>query len=172
MAFNEPDNSGQSFITPSAAAVAYNLNMMPFKGKARLGAPAVTNANQTGVVSGLTWLEAFINDCSGCQIDFFPIHWYNDVPDVTGFQDHVKAAFVAGGNKPLWITEFGPNPTSGNSPGWVDFLKQVIPWLDACDMVERYAYFMCAVSDSAAGNDYLLSANNVLSDIGNTYISS
>lgn len=72
MSFNEPDDSSQSDLTPEAAAAAYKTYMQPYAGKAKLGAPAVTNG---GGSMGLDWLAAFLDACDGCTIDFVAIHW-------------------------------------------------------------------------------------------------
>lgn len=68
LAFNEPENAGQSNIDPKTAADAYHKYMQPFAGKAQLGAPGVSN-------DGRDWMNQFLNLCSDCVIDFVPIHW-------------------------------------------------------------------------------------------------
>jgi len=108
LSFNEPDNSGQSNISPQVAAAAYKQYMMPYAGHAALGAPAVTNS-ETGL-SGLTWLTDVLEAGTGCEVDFVPIHWYGT--DINDFKDHVQKAFTtgqyaAGGVRPIWITEVG-----------------------------------------------------------------
>jgi Glycosyl hydrolase catalytic core len=99
--FNEPDLSTQSNISPTDAAAGYKTWMQPFAGKARLGAPAVTNG---GSPMGLTWLENFLNACSGCTIDFVPIHWYDSATNIDYFKSYVQQAHSTSG-KPIWITE-------------------------------------------------------------------
>lgn len=70
LAFNEPDNCmGQACMSPQRAVDAYRKYIMPFSGRAALGAPAVTNG-----AGGLNWLREFLRLCGGCQIDFVPIH--------------------------------------------------------------------------------------------------
>lgn len=68
LAFNEPENAGQSNINTTAAADAYRKYMQPFAGKAQLGAPGVSN-------DGRDWMTQFLGLCSDCTIDFVPIHW-------------------------------------------------------------------------------------------------
>lgn len=68
LAFNEPENVGQSNISPTAAADAYRQYMEPFAGRAQLGAPGVSN-------DGRDWMKQFLSLCSECTIDFVPIHW-------------------------------------------------------------------------------------------------
>jgi hypothetical protein len=156
LAFNEPDL--QSDISSADAATGYKTYMNPYTSQAKLGAPAVTNG---GSPMGLTWLEAFIADCNDeCIIDFVPIHWYDTATNYVYFKEYIQEAYVAGGNRTLWITEFGATGTADEQN---TFLEVVLPWLDSLDYVERYAYFMCA-------DDSLISGTS-LSTLGSTYSS-
>jgi hypothetical protein len=158
MSFNEPDLSSQANISPGDAASGFKTHMMPFAGKAKLGAPAVTNG---GSPMGLTWLKSFLSSCTDCQIDFVCIHWYDSASNVAYFKQYVQDAYTAGGKKPLWITEF---QASGSEAEQNTFLKTVLPWLDSLDYVERYAWFMAG---DASGQ--LLSSATSLSTLGNTF---
>ncbi|OCL09221.1 glycoside hydrolase family 128 protein [Glonium stellatum] len=154
MSFNEPDqcgtNSGGACMQDIKTVVkSYKDWIQPlvnsYPGKLKLGAPAVTNGvldTSTGSPMGLPWLQQFIGNCTGCQIDFICIHWYDSPSNVAYFKSHVQDAYAAGGNRPVWITEFAP--TSGTDAQKQGFLKQVLPWLDSLDYVERYAYQMTA----------------------------
>jgi len=132
--------------------------MQPFAGKAKLGAPAVTNG---AAPLGLTWLSSFISDCQLCTIDFVPIHWYDSATNIAYFKSYIAEAYAAGGNRPIWITEFG---ATGSADEVNTFLQTVLPWLDSLDYVQRYAYFMC-------GDGSLLSSGTSLSTYGSTYMS-
>lgn len=129
--------------------------MEPFAGKAKLVSPAVTNG---GSPMGLTWMKNFISSCSSCTIDAVAIHWYNG-GDATAFKNYISDAYAAGGNRPLWITEF---QFSGSTDEQNTYLQEVIPFLDGSDMVEKYAYFM-------ASEGILLSSGTTLSALGNTF---
>ncbi|KAI9764607.1 MAG: hypothetical protein M1840_008337 [Geoglossum simile] len=134
LAFNEPDLPAQANLSPKDAADGYITWMQPFAGKAKLGAPAVTNG---GSPYGMTWLKSFLEKCSGCTIDFVPIHWYDSATNIEYFKNYVKQAHDTSG-KQIWITEFAG---SGSQDQQIAFLKAVMPWLDAQPYVERYAYF-------------------------------
>ena len=158
MSFNEPDLNTQANLSPDAAAAAYKTYLStPFAGKAQLGSPAVTNG---GGAMGLTWLKNFLASCTDCQIDFVCIHWYNG-GDAAAFMDYVDTAYAAGGNRPLWITEF---QGEGDAAAQNTFLQTVIPQLDASPKVARYAYFM-------ASDGVLLSSGSKLSTLGDTFAS-
>ncbi|KAF8247158.1 hypothetical protein K440DRAFT_654906 [Wilcoxina mikolae CBS 423.85] len=137
LGMNEPDIPSQSDLSPETAAAAYRTYMQPFAGKAKLGAPAVTNSGTPG--QGLSWLKSFLAVCSDCTIDFVPIHWYDPTGGIEYFKKHMtEAKDVAGGRK-VWLTEFGVPGASQEIQA--AFLKAVEPWLDAQDWIERYAYF-------------------------------
>jgi hypothetical protein len=157
LGFNEPDLSAQSNIDPATAAAGWKKLMEPLACKARLVSPAVTNGGSPG---GLTWLSNFFTACSGCTVDVVAIHWYDSATNVAYFKQHVQDAYAAGGNRPIWITEFG---ASGSDDQISSFFATVLPWLDAQPYVERYAYFM-------ANQGILLSSPSALSVIGKAYI--
>lgn len=162
LAFNEPDScgGGSACMNVSAAVTAYKQYIDPLKGKVLLGAPAVTNAVGPGV--GINWLEEFVGNCTGCTIDFIPLHWYGSVLDPQSFKTYV-ASFYKQFKKPIWVTEFAP--TSGTDAQIIKFLKSVMPWMDKSLYVKHYAYFM----DRAAGSPFLLNTNDTLTDIGVVY---
>ncbi|KAF7868589.1 hypothetical protein EAF04_005120 [Stromatinia cepivora] len=158
MSFNEPDLSTQANLGYADAAAGYKTYMQPFAGQAKLGAPAVTNGASP---MGLTWLKSFLSSCSDCTIDFICIHWYDSASNIDYFKSYVQDAYTAGGNRPLWITEF---QASGTTDQQNAFMEEVLPWLDASHMVDRYAWFM---ANTAAGG--LMSSGSALSTLGNTF---
>lgn len=97
LAFNEPERSDQSNLSPQEAADAWNQYMEPFVGHAQLGAPAVSN-------DGYDWLEQFLQACSNCHIDFVPIHWYNDHTLESDLENWVNSICSLTG-KQVWLTE-------------------------------------------------------------------
>jgi hypothetical protein len=72
----------------------------------------------------------------------------------------VQKAYAAGGNRPIWITEFG---ASGSDAEVESFFQAVLPWLDSQPWVERYSYFM------DGKNSLVNSAGTGLSAIGTAY---
>lgn len=102
LAFNEPDScfSGQSCISPADAVTAYKKHMMSFAGQASLGAPAVSNGP-----NGIAWLKQFMKLCTGCWIDFVPIHWYGQATNYGYLYEYIQSASLAAPGKEIWITE-------------------------------------------------------------------
>lgn len=75
LSFNEPDgcaNGGQACMTVPQSVAAYKAYIQPFGNQVRLGAPAVTNG---GPPSSLEYLQDFMGNCTGCQVDFITLHW-------------------------------------------------------------------------------------------------
>lgn len=153
--FNEPDHAEQANISPSVAADGFKQYMQPYAGKAKLGAPSVTNG---GGQMGLTYLGNFLNACSGCTIDFINIHWYNG-GDASAFKTHVQNAYEVGGKRPVWITEF---QAPGSTSEQVAFLAEVLPWLDSQSFVERYSLFMAS--------EGLMISGGGLSEVGKAFV--
>lgn len=153
--FNEPDHGEQASTGPGPAAAGYMQYMQPYAGKAKLGAPAVTNG---GGDMGLTWLANFLTACSSCTIDFVNVHWYNG-GDVAAFKTHMESAYKVGGNRPVWITEF---EAPGTIAEQVAFLAELLPWLDSQPWIERYSLFMA--------REGLMMSNGGLSEIGKAFV--
>lgn len=156
LAFNEPDLPAQANLDVGSAAAGYKTFIQPFAGKAKLGSPAVTNGPAP---MGLAYLKSFLAACDGCTIDFVPLHWYDAASNVDGFKSHINDMAEAAGGRKLWITEFG---ATGSTEEQEEFLRQVIPWLDSNDSVERYAYFYA---------DGVLTQNSVVTALGNLFMS-
>ncbi|MCJ1402363.1 hypothetical protein MMC11_005583 [Xylographa trunciseda] len=171
--FNEPDEQkqyGGSDLTVGDAVTGWNTYVQgPFGGgKAKLGTPAVTNANSTNPLMGAPWLQAFMQQCNGCTFDFVVAHWYgwsggSAQQQATAFQNYVTA-FHATFGMPVWITEFSALPLEDQATNSA-FIAIVLPWLDAqpASVVGRYSYFM--VSDGALVN------GASLSQMGQAYLS-
>jgi hypothetical protein len=107
LSFNEPEQSGQSNLSPAAAAAGFRQYMQPFAGRTNLGSPAVSN-------DGYSWMQQFLSACSDCKIDFLAIHWYNDYTLFSDFQNWVNSMCTLGNGRQVWITEvrFAPLPIS------------------------------------------------------------
>ncbi len=168
MSLNEPDQPGSKALMDVGSAVAsYRQNMNKYAGSGwKLGSPSVTNGVINGM--GLTYLSNFLDACTGCTVDFVPVHWYgctNNCPvetDAQQFKDHITLAMAAARGKPIWIPEF---QHLGSLESQKTFLDLVLPWLDdpAQDQIQRYAYFMVF--------DGFLTSGGQLNEVGLAYVS-
>ncbi|KAJ3513041.1 hypothetical protein NLJ89_g3168 [Agrocybe chaxingu] len=133
LGFNEPDLSSQSNINANNAAVLWKQYINPLSASGvRLGAPAVTSGPE-----GRVWLTAFLNACSGCKIDFIPLHWYGT--GTANFYDYLSQMHTEFPNYPLWVTEYAS--TSSNPSEVKDFLSATTKYMDSLNYVERYSWF-------------------------------
>ncbi|KAI9047133.1 hypothetical protein LZ554_008587 [Drepanopeziza brunnea f. sp. 'monogermtubi'] len=152
-------------MSPQRAVDAYRKYMMPFAHREiSLGAPAVTNGP-----NGLPWLREFVRLCTGCQIDFLPIHWYDAATNILYFKNHLAEAHAVtatgggGGSRQIWLTEFHG---SGTPDEQVAFLRDVMPWMDATPWISRYAWFW---TDPSYDQGALVHANGQPTALGLVY---
>lgn len=91
---------GGSNIAPSRAAELWRTNIEPLAGDGvQLGAPGVSSAP-----AGIQWLQSFFAACTGCTVDFIPVHWYGDFQGLASHLGYVNSLFPG---KKLWVTELG-----------------------------------------------------------------
>src|SRR5262249_31397706 len=114
LGFNEPNFMSGADLTPAQAAADWPSVEGLAKGVG--GIPLVgPGLNYCGgcTVSGLTdpyqYLQQFLNDCKGCEVDHIAVHWYNcDLPSLQSYIEGNGAGmpgWVMFG-KPIWLTEF------------------------------------------------------------------
>jgi len=165
LGFNEPDNSGQSNLSPQQAASIWKQYLQPLAGKLRLGAPAVTSAP-----TGKPWLQNFFSACSGCTIDFIPLHWYgSDAGAFISYIEDLHNTF----NKNIWVTEwacveYGPPPCDQNSVN--NFLQNTTAWLTKTGYVERYAWFGIRVNGIPTTDATLSADGQSATPLGQMYV--
>ncbi|TDL19875.1 glycoside hydrolase [Rickenella mellea] len=139
LGMNEPQQSGQSNLTPQQGADLWKAYIEPFKAQGlRLGTPAPSSAP-----SGKTWIQDWLTACAGgCHPDFVAIHWY-DV-NATAFQAYLED-FHNTFQLPIWVTEWDcQNYNNGPQCTQTDvnaFLNQTQSFMDATEWVERYAWY-------------------------------
>jgi hypothetical protein len=157
------NSGGGSCMSVSDAITAHKKYIQPLASTLKIGSPAVTNGNDAD--KGINWLKSFMSGCSDCKIDFVNAHWYSwDKPE--DFKKYMTT-FHETFNKPLWITEFGV--TEGNAE---QFLKEILPWMDQTEWIERYAWHMAAPTTNEGGMTFLLNeAGNALNSVGQAFAS-
>lgn len=93
------------------------------------------------------------------RIYAYLIYRYDSATNVEYFKRHVEQAHRIT-NRDVWITEFGPH---GSEDQKIDFLRDVLPWLDNQDYVFRYAMFM------ASPGELINNRGDGLSRLGQVY---
>ena len=155
LGFNEPDQSGQSSMSPARA-----LELWPQLEAtgARLGSPAPGGG-------GLAWLATFM--AGNPRVDFICAHWYVDFnmgyTDVGAFLDYLHTTY----NKPIWLTEVGN--LSGGTAANTSLVPTVMTALSTRPWVERVAWFVARDANSGWPGTGLVNANGTLTTTGTAY---
>jgi len=169
LGFNEPNQDGQSNMSPEAAASLWKQYIDPLKNKGyNLISPACTNAP-----SGKDWMKKFIDACNDCQLDGIAIHFYGTDPQqMISYMQDMHSTF----QKPIWPTEFACQNFGGgaqcSTAQVFDFMKTVKSFMDNTDWVAHYFAFG-ALSDMGNVNpaNQLLGGNGYPTQLGQLYIS-
>lgn len=159
MSFGEPLHSG---MTAQTAVTYWMQNMEPY---AAQGVSLGTPGNLQNPAD-FVWLGNFLDLCetAGCTIGFVCVHWFW-TPGVNGQQDFknvVNNATTLAKGKPVWVDNF---EATGDAAGQIEFLTNIIPWLEDNDLVARYGYL--AMNRTLGG--FLPETGDELSDLGKFY---
>ncbi|KAH0587346.1 hypothetical protein J132_09512 [Termitomyces sp. J132] len=168
LGFNEPNQQGQSDMTPQRAAQVWQQYIQPLKAKGySLISPAPTNAP-----SGKTWLQEFFSACGGCTFDGLAVHFYGTDPQA--FIDYLTEMHNAFG-LPIWVTEyacqnFGGGAQCDEGQVW-NWMKTTKTFMDNTSWVTAYFAFG-AMYDMGNVNplNQLLGSNGQPTSLGWYYI--
>ncbi|WP_299668323.1 glycosyl hydrolase [uncultured Polaribacter sp.] len=170
LAFNEPDNSGQSNLTVEEALAAYPKLLAS---GLRIGAPGVENVQYSANNDSFnenSWIKRFMDSCvvRGYRVDFIPAHDYVRRSSST-FIERFKALHDRY-DLPVWVTEYNyGNPNFGSAnltleQGYNN-IKSLTEALEAADFVERYNWYYFFGANTGIGGI----TNGVLNITGQFY---
>ncbi len=176
LVLNEPNVSGQAYLTPQQAAQLWpQYEAIATEANVKLVGPQITWGTMPNYGDPVAWLDAFYSayesDNSGRQprIDYLGFHWYD-----YGLADQLNRLDKYG--KPFWVTEFA-NWHSQNDGAQIDTLAkqeaQMTSMVNTCESrsdVFRYAWFTGRVSPDPHF-DSLLGASGQLTALGKLYLS-
>jgi hypothetical protein len=123
------------------------------------------------VTDPYTYLKDFFTDCSGCEVDYVAVHWYNcDLPSLRAY---LEGNLDAGGGlqgfvqfkKPIWLTEFSCDG-SHSVADQKAYMQVAVPYLESNPNVYRYSWF----SAGPIPNAELMNSDGSLTDLGTTYV--
>ena len=167
LGFNEPDQKKQGNLTVEEALEQWPKLM---ELGVRLGSPA-------GVHPDRDWMKAFMKGVEERQlrVDFVTVHSYGG-PNADALMKRLAAVHELYG-RPLWITEFAVGDWKAKTraeniyrPEQVlEFVSNVLPQLDACKFVERYAWFSAKPDSAALGPCALFNDDGTLTPVGEAY---
>jgi RNA polymerase sigma factor (sigma-70 family) len=171
LGFNEPDNSGQSNMTPAQALALWPQLMST---GLQLGSPAVASG---GATAG-GWLDQFMTGAqqAGYRVNFITLHWYgsdfNTTDAVNQLQSYIQAVYNRY-HLPIWLTEFAlisfanGGETYPSETQQAAFLTAATAMLDSLPYVQRYAWFgLGATSLPSTG---LFQAGPVVTPVGTAF---
>ncbi|TFK56114.1 glycoside hydrolase [Heliocybe sulcata] len=138
LGFNEPDQSGQSNMTPQRAADLWKQYIDPLQYQGyKLISPAVTSAPY-----GKTWMQQFFAACDSCHFDALAMHWYDVSADA--FIKYVED-FHNTFNLPIWVTEYACQNFNGGAQcsdsDIASFMGQTTSFMNNADYVQAYMWF-------------------------------
>jgi len=158
LTFNEPQERGQSNLSPSRAAQLWKEHIQPLRKKGyKLCCPATS-----GNPNGITWMKDFFKECNGgCTCDAHGVHFYDTTFEKLQHWINEWRQF----KKPLIVSEYadqnfngGRQPTKSEAN---DFYHKSIPWLDAQGDVLYHAPFGWFTGGNEGGvNDNVLLLNH------------
>ena len=173
LGFNEPDIHTQAHMSPwHAAAVWPEVEQVA----RNLGVRTLVSPAMCGDIGkGTWWMGEFLKACKNCRVDAVAIHSYWCTLDgVKNLVEHYKRF-----GKKIWLTEFAcadPN-FDVSMQGQVRFMKEVVPWLEEEDVIEKYAWFSYFRNEwtyaitNPNPDAGLVDWNGRLSALGRTYVS-
>lgn len=167
LGLNEPDEKKQGNMSVEAA-----LDFWP-----RLMALNIPLGSPGCVHPDNAWMKAFMQgvDERSLRVDFVNVHSYGG-PGVDSLMRRLEAMRDLY-QRPLWITEFAVGDwqaktaeTNRHRPERIEaFLEQLLPRLDACPFVERYAWFPARPTSIPLGTSALFNADGSLTRLGEIY---
>jgi len=167
LGFNEPDQKKQGDV-PLEEALALWPKLMEFG--LRLGSPACVHPDND-------WMKAFMKrvDEQALRVDFVTVHSYGglNADALMKKLEEIHALY----RRPLWITEFGVGDWKAKTRAEnryrpdqiVTFMEKILPSLDACDFVERYAWFAPNPDNAPLGPCALFNDDGTMTGPGEAY---
>jgi hypothetical protein len=167
LGFNEPDQHNQSNLS-----VEKVLGLWPelMKTGLRLGSPGCVHPDRE-------WMKAFMEGVKKqkLRVDYVCVHSYGGT-DANAFLNRLESIHKLY-DRPLWITEFACGDWEAKSvaenrhkpEAVLKFMKQVLPKLEKCSYVERYAWFPAGTDSASLGTSALFDKAGALTPLGKYY---
>jgi hypothetical protein len=167
LGFNEPDAKAQGNTSVDKA-----LELWPKLESTglRLGSPACVHPDNE-------WMKTFMEgvDQRGLRVDIVCMHSYGgpNADSLVKRIENVHALY----KRPIWITEFAVGDWQAKSPAEnrhkpgriAEFVAELLPRLEAMDIVERYAWFHGGISGNALGTSSLFNPDGSFTLVGEAY---
>ncbi|KAK7024343.1 hypothetical protein VNI00_016386 [Paramarasmius palmivorus] len=138
LGMNEPDQAGQSNMSPQDAAALWQQHIQPLASQGyQLVSPACTSDPRSK-----QWMKDFFSACAGCTFDAIAVHYYDTSADgLIAYLEDFHNTF----GKPIWLTEFACQNFNGGTQCSVEevqqFMSTTIDFMDSTDWVQQYCWF-------------------------------
>lgn len=171
LTFNEPNFQAQSNLTPQAAAALWpDVEAKAKAAGVPLVSPAMNFCGPASACNGTDpyqYLKAFFQACSGCEVDYVAVHWYNC--DLPSLKDYLEPGGSLEGFEqfgvPIWLTEFSCNGDASAAEQEA-YMRAAVPYLEANPHVLRYSWF----SADPIPNAKLVAADGSPTALGQVYL--
>jgi hypothetical protein len=170
LTFNEPNFKAQADLTAAQAASYWPTIQSKAAGLPIVG-PGMNfcgPADQCNGTDPYQYLTDFFAACTGCQVDYVAVHWYNC--DLPSLKDYLEPGGNLAGfeqfGKPIWLTEFSCD-TSASVAQQETYMRAAIPYLEGNPKVFRYSWF----SADPIPNAKLINSDGSPTALGQVYIS-
>lgn len=167
LGFNEPDAETQGDTSVEQALDAWPKLQAT---SLRLGSPATVHPDNE-------WMIAFMKGVEErkLRVDFVCMHSYGG-PGVESLVSKIQKVHKMF-KRPIWITEFAVADWDAKTPAEnrhkperiAEFVSELLPKLEAMEIVERYAWFHGGVSGSALVTSKLFNPDGSLTVVGKAY---
>lgn len=174
---NEPNHIAQSNTTPRQAAQFWvQVERIAAETGVKIVGPALAwsgdnmTEDEVNLNDPIIWMDKFIQEFKNLygrepRYDYINYHCY--VGDLGGFSASIERLYKY--EKPIWITEFNYYSNgNGTEQDQINFINQVVPWLESNDMVYRYAWFLGAKDKEQVYS--LVNTNGTLTSVGQAYL--
>lgn len=170
MGMNEPDQPGQSNLSPAAAAAMWQQHIQPLKNVC----PQFITPATVSDTAGLNWMKSFFAACIDCSFNYLATHFYGtEAQDMINWLNLVHDTF----GYDIWVTEFAcTNFGEGGQPDQAQinaFMATVTAWMEQTAWVGKYFGFgFTQQLGGAAGGDSLMNTDGTLTNLGTSYVNS
>jgi len=171
LTFNEPNFHAQSNITAEDAAALWpKVEEQAHAAGVPIVSPGVNFCGPADACNNGTspydYLRDFFDACTGCQVDYVAVHWYNC--DLPSLKDYLEPGGSLEGfeqfERPIWLTEFSCDGKA-SAADQEKYMREAVPYLEASSHVFRYSWF----SADPIPNAKLIADDGSPTPLGNVY---
>lgn len=149
LAFNEPNLTNQSNMTPSEAAEKWNeVKAIATELGLKVISPAMNYGTLPGYGDPIVWLDEFFQLVPLSEFEGIAIHCYMSWPSAT--KSYIERFKKYG--KPIWMTEICAFEGKLTPEVQMKYLSDIVNYMESDPIVARYAWFIPRGDEQV--NDY------------------